>query len=77
MKVEHQVAIIYCGTKGLLKKVPVNKVRAFETDFLSVMEEQHRKILDVLASGKLTDEATETLTKVAEEVTSKFIDKGE
>jgi len=77
MKVEHQVAIIYCGTKGLLKKVPVNKVKAFEVDFLSVMEEQYRDTLDVLASGKLTDEAIEALNKAAEEVASKFTEKAE
>lgn len=72
MKIGHQVAIIYCGTKGLLRDVPVNKVKAFEEDFLNVMEEQHRDTLDVLASGKLTDEATETLAQVAKEVSSKF-----
>ncbi len=72
MKVEHQVAIIYCGTKGLLRDVPVNKVKEFEEDFLNVMEEQHRDTLDVLASGKLTDEVTAKLTQVAKEVSSKF-----
>lgn len=72
MKVEHQVAIIYCGTKGLLRNVPVNRVKEFEEDFLNVMEEQHRDTLDVLASGKLTDEVTAKLTQVAKEVSSKF-----
>lgn len=72
MKVEHQVAIIYCGTKGLLRDVPVGKVKEFEEDFLNVMEEQHRDTLDVLASGKLTDEVTAKLTQVAKEVSSKF-----
>ncbi|HKK10681.1 MAG TPA: F0F1 ATP synthase subunit alpha [Bacteroidales bacterium] len=72
MKVEHQVAIIYCGTKGLLRDVPINKVKAFEEDFLNVMEEQHRDSLDVLSSGKLTDEVTATLAQVAKEVSSKF-----
>ncbi len=72
MKVEHQVAIIYCGTKGLLRDVPVDKVKEFEEDFLNVMEEQHRDTLDVLASGKLTDEVTAKLTQVAKEVSSKF-----
>ncbi|MFW5974694.1 MAG: F0F1 ATP synthase subunit alpha [Bacteroidota bacterium] len=77
MKVEHQVAIIYCGTKGLLKAVPVKKVHEFEKEFLNVMEVQHRKVLDELAEGKLTDKATETMTKVAKEVATKFIEKEE
>jgi F-type H+-transporting ATPase subunit alpha len=72
MAVEKQVAIIFCGTQGLIRQVPVDKVKDFEVDFLTVMEEQHAETLNVLKSGKLTDEAKETLTRVAKEVASKF-----
>lgn len=72
MSVEHQIAIIYCGTKGLLSKVPVNKVRDFEESFLSVMQVSHRDVLDTLRAGKLTDEVTQTLEKVAAEVSAKY-----
>ncbi len=72
MTVENQIAIIYCGTKGLLKKVPVSKVKDFEERFLSLMESKHRNILNDLKAGKLTDEITSTLEKVAAEVASMY-----
>ena len=70
--VENQVAIIFAGSKNLLRNVPVNQVKAFESDYLEVLNAQHRDVLDVLKSGKLTDEAIETLTKVAADVSAKF-----
>mgnify|MGYP000028630680 CR=1 FL=1 len=70
--VENQVAIIFAGSKNLLRNVPVNQVKAFESDYLEILNAQHRDVLDVLKSGKLTDEAIETLTKVAAEVSAKF-----
>jgi F-type H+-transporting ATPase subunit alpha len=72
MSVEKQIAIIYCGTKGLLSNVPVDKVKEFEIDFLDVMELQHSKVLDVLKSGNLTDEVTSTIETVAKEVSTKY-----
>lgn len=72
VKVEHQVAIIYSGSKGLLRDVPVEKVKEFEEDFLHVMEEQYRDTLDTLASGKLTDETKKAIEKAAEEVSAKY-----
>jgi len=72
MTVEDQVAIIYLGTKGLLSKVPVNRIREFETEFIAFMNETHRDVLDSLQSGKLTDEATSTLEKVAADLSSKY-----
>jgi len=75
MKIEHQVAIIYCGTKELLRKVPVNEVKEFENDYLERMEMQHRDVLDSLRDGKLTDAAEETMQKVAAEVAEKYTNK--
>ena len=72
LPVEKQVAIIYLGTKGLISKVPVDKVREFEEEFLSYMDTKHRDVLDALKAGKLTDEVTATLEKVAVELTSKY-----
>ncbi len=71
-KIEHQIAIIYCGTKELLRDVPVEKVKEFEDDFLEIMELQHRAVLDSLKSGKLTDEIEDTIRKVAAEVAGKY-----
>lgn len=72
MPVEKQAAIIYVGTKGLLNKVPVDKVRSFEEEFLDFMDTQHRDILDVIKSGKLTDDVTNTIEKVAKELVAKY-----
>lgn len=72
MPVEKQAAIIYVGTKGLLNKVPVNKVREFEEEFLAIMEAQHRDTLDTLKSGKLTDEVTQTIESVAKDLAAKY-----
>jgi F-type H+-transporting ATPase subunit alpha len=70
--VEKQIAIIYCGTKGLLRQVPVNKVKDFENDFLALLEVKYKNILNDLGAGKINDEITNTLEKVASEVALKF-----
>ncbi len=75
-KVENQIAIIYCGTKGLLKTVPVNKIAVFEIEFLHYLEVNHRSdVLDVLKSGKLTDEVIKILEDVAKDISSKYEEK--
>jgi F-type H+-transporting ATPase subunit alpha len=51
VKVENQIAVIYLGTKGLLSNVPVNKVREFEAEILSYMENKHKNTLDDLKKG--------------------------
>ncbi|MBL0046969.1 MAG: F0F1 ATP synthase subunit alpha [Bacteroidetes bacterium] len=72
LTVEKQVAIIYCGTKGLLRDVPTTRVREFETEFLSFMELKHKNVLNDLKAGKLTDEITGTLESVAKEISAKY-----
>jgi F-type H+-transporting ATPase subunit alpha len=72
LRVEQQVAIIYCGTKGLLSAVPVNKVREFEADFLSILEAKHKNVLNDLKAGKLTDEITNVLDTEAKELAKRF-----
>ena len=72
MKIEHQIAIIYCGVKELLREVPVEKVRAFERDFLELMEMQYRSVLDQIKAGVLTDNETTVIEKVAAEVAERY-----
>jgi F-type H+-transporting ATPase subunit alpha len=72
MSVEKQVAIIYCGTKGLLRDVPVNKVREFQNQYLDILQNSHRDVLDQLKSGKLTREITGTLEKVCADLASTY-----
>ena len=70
--VENQIAIIYAGSKNLLRQVPVNKVKEFEKEYLEFLNVSHRDILDQLKAGKLTDEITATLEKVAQDLSEKY-----
>ncbi len=70
--VEDQIAIIYAGSKNLLKDVPVEKVKEFEKDFISYLNAKHRDTLDTLKAGKLTDEVIATLETAAKEISAKF-----
>ena len=70
--VEDQVAIIYLGSKNLLKAVPVDKVKEFEKKFLELMNLKHRKTLDLIKEGKLTDDVIATLEKVGAEISSSY-----
>ena len=72
LRVEEQAAIIYCGTKGLLMDVPVDKIKQFEAEYIDFLHSKHQQTLDDLASGKLTDEIKSTLEKVAAEMSSKY-----
>jgi len=69
--VEDQVAIIYAGSKNLLREVPVAAVKAFEKDYIETLRMSHQEVLSSLKAGKLTDEAIAVLTEVAAEVTKR------
>jgi F-type H+-transporting ATPase subunit alpha len=70
--VENQVAIIYCGTTGLLKDVPINKVKTFEKEFIEFLDLKYREVLDSLREGVLNKEITGVLDKVATELARKY-----
>ena len=70
--VEDQIAIIYAGTKNLMRNVPVEKVREFEVTYLEFLRAKHSNVLADLKAGKLTDEITDTLTSVAKELSDKY-----
>ena len=70
--VEDQIAIIYAGSKNLLRNVPVNKVKEFERDFVEYLNAKHRDTLNTLKVGKLTDEAVEVLSKVAKDIAANY-----
>ncbi len=71
-RVEDQVAIIYCGTKGLLRSVPINKVQEFEADFLTFLRSKHADVLASLKAGKIDDTITGVLESVAKELSAKY-----
>jgi F-type H+-transporting ATPase subunit alpha len=70
--VEKQVAIIYIGTKGLLRQVPVDKVRAFEKEYVDQLEARNPEVLQALKAGKLDDSITSVLETVAKELAGKY-----
>jgi F-type H+/Na+-transporting ATPase subunit alpha len=72
MPVEKQIAIIYCGTTGLLKDVPVAKVKEFEVEFLEYLDLKHRDVLDQLSEGILNNNITDILEKTALELVKKY-----
>ena len=72
LKVEEQIAIIYCGVKALLLKVPTNRIASFEADYLQTLREGHQALLEELKSGKINDELTTELETVCAEVVKKY-----
>ena len=70
--VEDQIAIIYAGSKNLLKDVPVEKVKEFESDYIEYLNAKHRDALDTLKAGKLTDEVTDVLLSACKEISAKY-----
>ena len=70
--VEKQVAIIYLGTKNLMRNVPINKVREFEEEFTTQLEQRHPEVLAALKAGKLDDAVTGTLETVAKELSANY-----
>ncbi len=73
MPVEQQVAIIYCGTKGLLKKITTDQVKNFEKRFLNNLESLHPQLLAEIRNGNINDEITGKLEEVAESIIEMII----
>ncbi|MEK9739990.1 MAG: F0F1 ATP synthase subunit alpha [Flavobacteriaceae bacterium] len=71
-KVEEQVAIIYAGSKNLLRSVPVEKVKIYERSFIETLRKKHNDTLKDLKAGKLTDEVIDVLNAVAKETATQF-----
>jgi F-type H+-transporting ATPase subunit alpha len=71
-KVEDQIAMIYAATNGLIDRVPVNKVREFEKEYVSLLDATNRPALDALRAGKLDDPTVAALKKAAADVSAKY-----
>jgi F-type H+-transporting ATPase subunit alpha len=72
MSVEKQIAIIYLGTRNLLRDVPTNRVKEFETEYLALLDAQHKTVLDSLRKGVIDDSVTSVLEKAAASLTPKY-----
>ena len=75
MPVERQIAIIFCGTRNLLRAVPVRSIKDFEVEFLHIVETTHKEVLANLKEGKLTDEDSNILEQIAKDVSVKYQEK--
>lgn len=77
MPVGEQIAILYCGTHSLMRDVPLSKVRAFQDAFLTSLRANHQAdVIDVLASGKINDEVSDIIEKVAADTARPFSSQG-
>ena len=72
MPVGEQVAILYCGTHGLMSDVPVNKVRECQDRFLDKMRSNNADVIEKLASGKIDDEVTGKIESVMADISSTY-----
>ena len=72
MPVGEQIAILYCGTHGLMAPVPVEKVRECQDSFLEIMRNSHKDVIDLLGSGKIDDNATAVIEKVMADVAGQY-----
>jgi len=70
--VQDQVAIIFAGSKNLLRKVPVEKIKEFEKKYIEFLNLKHKKTMEIIKSGKLTEDVISVLTKTAEELSSTY-----
>ncbi|MDR3652243.1 MAG: F0F1 ATP synthase subunit alpha [Paludibacter sp.] len=74
LSVEKQVAVLYCGTNGLLANVPLTKVPEFQREFLMVLELTHQvDVLDVIKKGIINDEVTDIIKQVAGDVAKRVL----
>ena len=72
MPVGEQIAILYCGTRGLMHDVPVEQVRECQTLFLDKLRSTHQSTIDFLASGELNDEACSVLESIMADIAGQF-----
>ena len=72
MPVEEQVAIIYCGSTGILSDIPIARIKEFEASFLDLMKSKYKKELDILKSGKITDEVKDVIKNLVLELSNTY-----
>ncbi|WP_185869108.1 F0F1 ATP synthase subunit alpha [Blattabacterium cuenoti] len=71
--IAEQVAIIFIGTKNILKNIPIDKISIFEKEYLFYLKEKHEDLLSLLRNGFLNDKISRTLEKVALELSNKYV----
>ena len=71
-KVENQIAIIFCGTNGLLQKVPVSRIADFEAEYLLYLQTNHADLMQKLKEGTIDKSITDTLEEVCRNIAKKY-----
>ena len=67
MPVGEQVAILYCGTHGLMRDIRIDQVIAFQHEFLESLRASHRQdVLEVLEGGVINEQVTKVIEDVAQ-----------
>ena len=72
MNVGEQIAILYCGTRGLMHEVPVDKVRDCQDAFLEKLRSTHQEVIDFLGNGKIDDNATKVVEEVMADIAGQY-----
>jgi len=72
MPVEKQIASLFCGTNALMREIPLKSVRAFEADFLDLLEARYKDVLEELKKGTFNDDLANKMKEVAKEVSAKY-----
>ncbi len=72
IKIEHQVALMFCGTQGLLHDIPVEMVKKFEQEYIEILELRKKETLEKIKSGYIDDKIFEELKEVAFDVIRKI-----
>ena len=75
MKVEEEVAMVYCGVNNLMKEVPLDRIAEFEKNYISKLNSSHSDVMSKIKQGVLDDEITNVLKQVAAEVVDIMIKK--
>ena len=72
MPVGEQIAILYCGVHGLMRDVPIDKVRECQTSFLDKLRSSNPEVIETLASGKIDDETTAKIEAVMADIAGTY-----
>jgi len=72
LKVEEQIAVLFCGVNGLLLNIPVNRIKDFETDYLQTLHDAHQEILETLKQGIIDEAIMKNMEEVCKDVAVKY-----
>jgi F-type H+-transporting ATPase subunit alpha len=72
MPVGEQIAILYCGVHGLMRNVPIDKVRECQDAFLEKIRSAHPEIIETLASGKIDNDISNGIEAIMQDIAGTF-----